>query len=235
MSEQVKVDDLEVFRRFRAAMLKFSQSASQALSSADGEITRMHGWLATEQTAYWQGQFKKRTEAVAAAREAVRAKKMFKDPSGKPYSSIEEEKALSRCLVAVEEAQRKLLAIRKAIPKLEDEAQLYRGGVTRLWGDTSDDIPKAVALLDRLATRLEEYIQMQAPVSAGDVGGSGVESSFARGTDTLPPAAAGEAPVTAPDAEAAAGSAPEVMPEASVETPFEPAPRKEGEDVADGK
>ncbi len=163
MPDQVNVDDLEVFRRFRLALLKFAQTAGTALVTADSQIARTLTWLENEQTSYWQGQLRKRTEAVTRARDAVRQKKLFKDSTGRTPNAAQEEKNLTQCLAAVAAAEQKILAVRKAIPKLEKEAEVYRGSASRLSGTLTVEIPQAIALLDRLAGTMEEYVSLQAP------------------------------------------------------------------------
>ena len=49
MPGQVRVEDFEVFRLFRGALLKFAQAAEQSLSSADAHIASVHSWLESEQ------------------------------------------------------------------------------------------------------------------------------------------------------------------------------------------
>ena len=195
MSEQVRVEDSEVFNLLRAAMLKFSQAADNALSSADTQISRTQFWLENEQTTFWQNQLRRRTEAVTKARDAVRQKKLYKDAGGRTPSAAEEEKALSICLKALEEAQQKLDAIRRWRPRLEKEADACRGGVARLRRTLGDDIPRAVALLDRLAMSVEQYVQIEtvatpAPESAAP---SAPQESLSRGGDAAPAAPASPA------------------------------------------
>ena len=163
MSEQVRVDDIEVFRLFRAAMLKFAQATEQSLTNADSQISRTHSWLESEQSSYWKGQLRLRSENVTKARDALRQKKLFRDYSGRTPDTSEEEKMLARCLAAVEHAQDKIEAVRKWLPRLEKEADLYRGGVARLLGTAGVEVPRAVALLDRLAASLEAYVQLEGP------------------------------------------------------------------------
>lgn len=163
MPDQVNVEDLEVFRRFRLALLKFAQTASTALVTADSQIARTLAWLENEQSSYWQGQLRKRTEAVARAREAVRQKKIFKDSTGRTPNAAQEEKNLTQCLAAVAAAEQKILAVRKSIPKLEKEADVYRGSASRLSGTLTVELPQAIALLDRLAGAMEKYVSLQAP------------------------------------------------------------------------
>ncbi len=230
MAEQVKVEDLEVFRLFRAAMLKFAQAVEQAISGADSEIGRTHSWLENEQTSFWQSQLRKRTEAVTAARDAVRQKKLYKDASGRTPGAVEEEKALARCLAAVEQAEHKIEAVRRWIPRLEKEAEIYRSGVARLSASVNGEIPQAVALLDRLAARLEEYVQIEVPAgAAAEAAAPALEGeAVVRGGEAAaePPVKVGEAaPGTTTDGRA--GAAPGSGSEAG--------PRKEGRDVADGK
>jgi hypothetical protein len=189
MAGQVNVEDFEVFRQFRATLLKFAQAADKALAHADGEIGRTRSWLETEQGTFWQGQLRKRTEMVAQARDAVRQKKLYLDSTGRRPSAVEEEKVLAKCLRAVEEAEFKIAAVKKAIPKLEKEAGIYRGGVSRLMGDMTVEIPRAITLLDRLAGSLEAYVQIAAP-SAGVAGGTETATggeTMARGGDLSEP------------------------------------------------
>jgi len=227
MADQVKVEDFEVFGLFRAAMLKFAQGVTQSLSNADSQIARTHSWLEGEQRSYWEGQIRKRQEAVLKARDAVRQKKLYKDFSGHTRTAIEEEKILAQCVAAVEEAQRKLEAIRKWLPRLEKAADLYRSGVSRLSRTVEGDVPRAVALLDRLAVSLEGYVQIEAPAGAmpESAAPAVLEESMSRGGDAAP-----EVPRKADDAApgAGAGGSGAPAPEAESKTLL----RREGRDVA---
>ena len=185
MSEQVKVKDLEVFARFRATLIKFAQAAGEAVSSADSEVAGTRNWLETEQRTFWEGQLRKRTEAVAKAREDLRQKRLYKDSSGRTPSAIEEEKALARAVAAVTHAEEHLLNVRRWLPRLEKAAGMYRSGVAALSKTISDDIPKGVSLLDRLAESIHQYLEIESALSA-PAGEAPVETvnSMSRGGDS---------------------------------------------------
>ena len=172
MPDLVKVEDLEVFRLFRAALVKFSQNSMQALTGADSQISRTRTRLEGELPTLWQMQLRKRMEAANRARDAVRQKKLYKDFNGQTKSAIEEEKALAKCMAAVEEAQRRLESISRWRPRLEKASDMYRGGVSPLTRNIEGDIPRAIALLDRLAASLEQYVQMEASVPGGSSTGT---------------------------------------------------------------
>lgn len=166
MSEEVKVKDLEVFARFRAAMIKFAQHAGDAISSADSEVAGTMNWLDTEQRTFWEGQLRKRTEAVAKAREDLRQKRLYKDSSGRTPSAVEEEKALAKAVAAVGHAEERLQNVKRWLPRLEKASGLYRSGVAALSKTIADDIPKSVSLLDRLAESLHQYLEIENALSA---------------------------------------------------------------------
>src|SRR3954471_7187465 len=126
MSE-AKVESIDALKSLKVAILKFGEGATLALGDAESDITRTMNWLETEQTAYWNLQHRKRTEAVSRWKEAVRMKQIFKDSSGRQQQAIEEQKQLKIAMRKLDEAEFKIKAVRRSISKLEREIQLYRG------------------------------------------------------------------------------------------------------------
>lgn len=206
MSNQVRIEDAEAFARLRAALLKFAQAADQSLSAADSQIARTHAWLENEQTRFWEGQIRKRTDAVAQAKDAVRQKKMYLDGAGRQRGAPEEEKALARAVALLEQAHEKRDAVRKWIPRLEKATDMYRGGVSRLATDISVEVPRAVALLDRLAESLETYLRIETPAAAAPE--AAASASLARPPEESEVAPAAPTPPAPSDAPVAAAENP---------------------------
>ncbi len=171
MAEGVRVDRLEVLKEFKAVLWKFQEMAIGALGDAESEMRRMVLWLETEQDSYWTLQIRKRQEAVQAAKDAVRSKKLFRDSSGRAASSVEEEKALQLAMRRLAEAQHKLENVRKWARALQKEVELYKGSVVRLATSVHSDLPAAAAYLDTLAAQLDAYVALQAAPVA-DLGGA---------------------------------------------------------------
>ncbi|GIW76248.1 MAG: hypothetical protein KatS3mg104_1311 [Phycisphaerae bacterium] len=180
MSQGAKVRDIEAIRQFRAALVKFVESAGVALTDAEGEITRKLTWLETEQSHFWISQVRKWSEEVNRAKDAVRQKRIFKDSLGRPQSTVDEEKYLKKCQKILEQAEQKLENTRRHAKQLQREHLLYRGGVQRLATALSSDLPNAIALLDRITDRLEQYVA-SSPVLVG----SDAEPPFSQPSDTL--------------------------------------------------
>lgn len=169
---QANVDDLDIFRYVKTALIKFRQSVETALINADSQGARTLHWLEGEQLSYWQTQIRKRQEAVMRCKEAVRAKKIFKDSTGRTPSAFQEEKLLQAALKALELAELKLANTKKHIPMLQKELEVYRGGVQGLGSSMVTELPKAVALLERLSMSLQDYVALKSQAAASSDGSS---------------------------------------------------------------
>jgi hypothetical protein len=162
MSGYARVDSVDALKYFRAALVKFAETANVALADAEGEVQRVLVWLETEAPTYWGGQVRKRHEAVEKAKDAVRQKKLFKSPTGSTQSAVEEEKQLRIAQKRLEEAEGKLQAVRRYTPRLQKEISIYKGGVQRLGTTVSADLPVAISRLDKMCGAIEAYANLQA-------------------------------------------------------------------------
>lgn len=159
------VEDIDVFRTLRIALIKFRQVADTTLLNADAQLSRTLSWLENEQLTYWNNQIRKRTEMVSRCVEAVRTKKLFKDASGRTPDASREEKMLKLAKQALEEAETRLANTKKSIPKLQKEIENYRGGVNGLGTALASDIPRALAMIERLTLSIEEYVNSTSGVT----------------------------------------------------------------------
>lgn len=176
MAQGAKVQDIQAIRQFRAALVKFVESAGVALTDAEGEITRKMSWLETEQPYFWSSQVRKWTEEVNRAKDAVRQKRIFKDSLGRPQSTVDEEKHLKKCQKILEQAEQKLENTRRHAKQLQREHLLYRGGVQRLATALSSDLPNAIALLDRITDQLQQYVASSPVLVGSEAGQSDVQT-----------------------------------------------------------
>src|SRR5271154_3209307 len=91
-----KVESVDALVMFRVALVKFAESANIAITGAESDVQRTIMWLDNEQTSYWNTQIRHRKEDLARAQEALRAKTVFKDSTGRTPSAVEEQKAVTK-------------------------------------------------------------------------------------------------------------------------------------------
>lgn len=165
--DQIRLDSVDVLKDFHASLWKFIEKARTSLGEADADLQRTLMWLETEQRTHWQHQIHKRTEIVSRAKDAVRAKKMFRNVDNTRPSAIEEEKALAIAQRSLEEAHHKAAAVKKYSQKLQKEMLVYRGQVQRLASSLQVELPQAAGMLEQLIESVESYLGI-APASGAE-------------------------------------------------------------------
>ena len=181
MSEQAKVESIDAIKLFRRALFKFAEMANVAIGDAESEAERVPTWLETEQTTYWQDQLRSALIWFSRCKEAVRMKKLFKDSSGRTPSAIDEEKALRAAQQKLQEAEEKVIAVKRYTQKLQKELLLYKGHIQRFATTVQSGVPMAAAKLDAMISKLEEYVALAAPDAAIDISSGQISSAESMG------------------------------------------------------
>jgi hypothetical protein len=160
MSSGAKVESLDALKTFRVALFKFGEAVNGALGDAEADMQHTLRWLETEQLSHWQGQIRKRTEALAKALDALRQKTIYKDATGRVQSAVDEQKVVALCRRRLEVANQKLAAVKAYGRRLQKEIETYRGTTQRLATTVQSDLPVYAAKIDRMASTLQAYVEL---------------------------------------------------------------------------
>ena len=155
---QIRVESIEAIKAMKVALIKFIETANAALGDADSDASRTLTWLEHDQASHWTNQLRKRHDMVEKCKEALRMKQLYKDASGGRQSAVEEEKALRKAVASYEEAQQKQLNVKRSIPKLQREIQMYHGSVQRFATTVQVQLREAGHKLEDLLRTLDAYV-----------------------------------------------------------------------------
>ncbi len=172
-----QVEDIDALKSLRIHLLKFAEVIGVSLADADSDVLRTQHWLELEMLPYWTQQIRRREDAVAKAKEAVRMKTLYKDATGSTQSAVDEMKQLKRAQAALEEAQQKWTSTKQYLRRIERAQTDYRGAVSRLNGWSSALLPEAATKLGVLIGLLEEYTASETPTDV---------QSMAQSVDLIP-------------------------------------------------
>lgn len=164
-----QVEDIDALKSLRIHLMKFAEVIGVSLADADSDVLRTQHWLELEMLPYWTQQIRRREDAVAKAKEAVRMKTLYKDATGSTQSAVDEMKQLKRAQASLEEAQQKWTATKQYLRRIERAQTDYRGAVSRLNGWSSALLPEAATKLGVLIGLLEEYTASDAPADVQSV------------------------------------------------------------------
>lgn len=154
------VRSLDSIAAMREALLVFQDELDQALSAIDVEMRHVVDWLEHDRPRYWKVQVREAGDAVVEARNNLHRCLMYPINDERP-SCYEERAALkqaeARQAYCLEKAER----LRHWTHEVRHEKFEYQGRISQLKDVVGLDVPQAVAILDRLITRLEEYQAIQ--------------------------------------------------------------------------
>lgn len=186
MGSQASVHSVEALQDLRVALALFAEDALAALGSVDMEIRRTVQWLQHDRRAYWQEQIKRRRELVSAAQAEVFRRKLAKTADYSPAYS-EQKELLRRAKASLEDAELRAALVKKWEPALQQAILEYHASARRIKDLAAGDVPRAVALLERLVDALEAYLRLAPPsgASAGDQPGGAAPTFEAIATTIL--------------------------------------------------
>jgi hypothetical protein len=175
MSSQATVHSIDDLKALRVAMALYGDDTLGTLGAVEAEVRRTLRWVEEERPVYWQEQIKRRREQVAMARADVFRKNLQKRPDYNPAMS-EQKEALRKAEASLQDAEKRLVMVRKWQPMLRHVVLEYHASVQRLKDMAAGDVTSGVNLLTRIIDALEAYLQV-APSSGL---GSGAEATSAR-------------------------------------------------------
>lgn len=166
MSSQATVLSVEALKAFRGALALYGEDTLAAIGAVDAEVRRTVVWLEQNRPAYWHEQIKRRREEVSLARGEVFRRKLQQRPDYSPPMS-EQIAALKEAEARLQDAEKRLAAVRKWQPRFQHAVLEFHATVQRLKDLSATDIPNAALLLGRIVESIEEYLRVQPPSGTG--------------------------------------------------------------------
>ncbi len=166
MSSQAAVRSIDDLKSLRVALALYGEDTLGTLGAVEAEVRRTLRWVEEERPVYWQEQIKKRRELVAMARADVFRRNIQKRPDYNPAMS-EQKENLRKAEASLQDAEKRLVMVRKWQPTLRHAVLEYHASVQRLKDMAAGDVPSGVNLLTRIIDALEAYLQVAPPSGAG--------------------------------------------------------------------
>jgi hypothetical protein len=165
------VRSLEAIQAVRAALIVFQDELEQALSAIDIEMRHVIDWLEHDRPRFWRVQVLEARDSDTEARSALHRCLMYPINDERP-SCYEEraelKKAEARLAYCLEKSER----LRHWTREVRHEKFEYQGRISQMKDVVGIDVPQAVAILDRLLVRLQEYQAIRSNAGGISLGAS---------------------------------------------------------------
>lgn len=162
MSQSANVRSIGAIHDFKIALANFAEDARNALTGTEMELRRARNWLQREQLSYWQTQVKRRNEQVSMARTELHRRRLSQQGSD-AISDTEQKENLRAAVRRLEEAERKVVLVKKWIPILEHAISEYHSAAQPLGDRLTGALVNSMTLLDRMVASLEAYLAVAPP------------------------------------------------------------------------
>ena len=176
MSSQASVRSIDALKDFRVVLSLYGDDTLGALGGIEAEVRRTIHWLHNDRPYYWQDQIKRRREGVASAKAELFRRKLQKTADNSPAMSEQKEK-LRRAEVALQDAEHRLIMVRKWQPMFQQAVLEYKASVRRIRDLAAGDVPRGVNLLSRIIDSLEAYIRESPPMSLSITGETSIAAT----------------------------------------------------------
>jgi len=157
MAGPAQITSVEALEAFRADLIVFLGQMSPVVDEVSGEVVRLKFWMQNEQRPYWQNQLKLRRRRLEEAQAELFNARM----STIQDSCILQTMAVQRIQRAVQEAEQKLMRMKKWERELDNLADPLLKQVEQLQGYLASDMAKAVAFLTQTSLALAAYTDVR--------------------------------------------------------------------------
>jgi hypothetical protein len=203
------VRSIDALRDMKMALQTFAEEARVALDGVEMEIRQLRNWLERDQLSYWRSQVKKGQEQVAMAKSELFRKQLSASDA---VSDTEQKEALRHAKRKLAEAEDKVERIKKWSPVLEHAIAEYHSQSQPLGDRLSGNLVNSLALLERMITTLDSYVDLappSTPVAPSTTGGSTTETTSAGSSASMAMPGQEAGPARSPATEAAVAGTPD--------------------------
>jgi len=153
MTGQAQITSVEAIESFRAKLIVFLGQARPVLEEIGNEVVQTRLWLQNEQRTFWEQQLRMRGRRLEEAKQELFNAKLSQFHESTALHLM----AVQRTQRAVQEAEAKLIVLKKWDRELDNRVAPLMKPVETLHGFVVTDMARAVAYLDRTLRALEAY------------------------------------------------------------------------------
>ena len=165
MKPGADVKSIEALRQFRAELRRYLESLHSTIDELKMQSRKAQDWVDQDRARYWPKQAKLATDGLVEARNALSRCKMTA-VEGEMKSCIDEKKAVEYWVKRQHHCESQIRAVRGWRNKMTQQTDEFTTRMSRLDTYAENELPKAIASLDRMIKSLEKYSEIATP-SAG--------------------------------------------------------------------
>lgn len=171
MGSAANITSTDAVRSFKVALQEYEADLRDAITQLLLEMRRAVDWLEHDRARYWPQEVRNASDALVQARSDL-ARAETSIGADDRRSNYEKRLAFEAAKRRLRSAEQKVRAVRKWRVELSQRADEFEGRLGRLTNFLDSDMPRAIAVLERMATALDKYTEKATPSEASPGSGS---------------------------------------------------------------
>jgi hypothetical protein len=156
MSGQAHVASISALDDFRAKLIVYLSKAGRVLDDVRQEVVGTRIWLQTDRQLHWKHELKRRNQVLAQAQQELLSARL----SGHPSVVQDRRMAVQRARAAVDAAEQRFTRVKTWLRRYDTQVESKLKAVTQLRQILTQDMKKAIAVLDGSGRILAEYADL---------------------------------------------------------------------------
>src|SRR5579871_1246813 len=157
MADRAQITSFEAIEAFRSDLINYLSKARPALEEVSNEVLRAKQWMQNDQRRHWEGEMKARGKKLERAKSELFSVSMSKFQE----VSAAQQLLVQRAKKAVEEAQEKLVMLKKWDREIDNRAEPLVKQVDQFQSFVATEMPRAIAYLSEAIKTLEAYAEVR--------------------------------------------------------------------------
>lgn len=163
MDRTARVHAIEAVDAMATALRQFGEELAAALDNLQSEIRRSIEWIDIDRRKYWEHEVERSWNRLSEARCELQRAQTFLRVSGQTPACRDERKAVERAKMRLETSLEKVETVRQWAHSVQHGALELSGSVRQLADWVQADLPRALAVLQRMSQALEAYAAKGGP------------------------------------------------------------------------
>lgn len=158
MTRSARLTSIDAVERMSAALAVFGEEVAVALDQLDIETKRALEWIRHDRKAYWTSQVRRNRDGVSESRAELERALTYRGVADQRPSCRDERAALEKAKRRLHVSEEKIELVKRWTHTIDHEVLELIAGMSQLAQWLQADLPRAQALLNRLAATLEAYV-----------------------------------------------------------------------------
>jgi hypothetical protein len=166
MAETANVRTSDSIVAVKAALANFMVQVEEGLAEMEGEMRRMLDWLEHDRPRFWKERVRLSWDDVANAKSELHRCLMYPIGPNERPSCSEQRAALKRAEANRARCEEKAERLKHWIREVRHELHEYEGRITKVKECVAIDMPSAMAAIERIIQRIEQYAELRVETAA---------------------------------------------------------------------